>query len=251
MDDLQLLMELHGAQYRQGPGSDAATERAIDLAGLDRDAPLAIADIGCGTGASTLCLAQQLNAVITAVDFLQPFLDTLQQRAREQGLAEWITTSCASMEALPFDEASFDVIWAEGAIYNIGFERGVREWRRFLKPGGLLVVSEITWTTAVRPAALQQHWAREYPEVDLASAKFAELERHGYAPAGYFTLPDDCWQEHFYQPLSASFEAFLARHGNSDAARAIVEAERAEIALYEQYSAYFNYGVYLARKVAG
>jgi ubiquinone/menaquinone biosynthesis C-methylase UbiE len=244
-------MDLHGAQYRQGPGSDAATERAIDLAGLDRDAPLTIADIGCGTGASTLCLAQQLNAVITAVDFLQPFLDTLQQRAREQGLAEWIATSRASMEALPFDEASFDVVWAEGAIYNIGFERGVREWRRFLKPGGLLVVSEITWTTAVRPAALQQHWAREYPEVDLASAKFAALERHGYAPAGYFTLSEDCWQEHFYQPLSASLEAFLARHGNSDAARAVVEAERAEIALYEQYSAYFNYGVYLARKVAG
>ena len=68
------------------------------------------------------------------------------------GLSEKITTLCCSMDNLPFGDEEYDVIWSEGAIYNIGFERGVIDWNRYLKVGGLLVVSEITWiTTAARP----------------------------------------------------------------------------------------------------
>jgi len=82
MDELQLLIDLHKHANRQGPGGDAETERALDLAGLSRAAPLKVADIGCGTGASALTLARMLNAEITAVDFLQAFLDELETRAR-------------------------------------------------------------------------------------------------------------------------------------------------------------------------
>ena len=135
----------------------------MELAGLDRSRPLKIADIGCGTGASTILLAKELDADITAVDFLPEFLDELQIRASEQGVADRITTLNCSMDALPFEEGEFDVIWSEGAIYNIGFEAGVSAWRRFLKPGGKLIVSEITWLSATRPAELQSHWHSEYP----------------------------------------------------------------------------------------
>jgi SAM-dependent methyltransferase len=61
------------------------------------------------------------------------------------------------METLPFTEGEFDVIWSEGAVYNMGFEAGVSAWRRFLKPGGKLIVSEITWLSATRPPELQSH----------------------------------------------------------------------------------------------
>ena len=37
------------------------------------------------------------------------------------------------MDALPFQEEELDLIWSEGAIYNIGFERGMNEWNKFLK----------------------------------------------------------------------------------------------------------------------
>ncbi len=53
---------------RQGPGGDAETKLAMKLAGLDRTRPLKIVDIGCGTGASTILLAKELDAEITAVD---------------------------------------------------------------------------------------------------------------------------------------------------------------------------------------
>ncbi len=249
MDDYKLLIDLHKEGYRQGPGGDAETELALNLAMIDRTAPLKVADIGCGTGASAILLARLLNARITAVDFLQDFLDVLEQRAEGTGVADRISTLACSMDDLPFADEELDVIWSEGAIYNIGFEKGVTEWRRFLKAGGLLVASEITWLTDSRPEEIQKHWDSEYPEIDVASAKIRVLEKHGFSPVGYFVLPERCWLDGYYRPMQARFEDFLNRNGNSGEAREIVNAEQHEIDLYETYKAHVGYGVYIARKV--
>ena len=248
MDELTLLADLHKAGLRQGPGSPDVTRRAMVLAGLDGSRPLEIADIGCGTGGASLELARMLNARITAVDFLPSFLDVLRQRAQAQGLGRIITLE-ASMDALPFTDASFDVIWSEGAVYNMGFEAGIAAWKRFLKPGGKLVLSEITWTTAARPQTITDYWTAQYPEIDTASAKLAVLERHGYRPEGYFLLPPCCWQEHYYGPLRERFPAFLDRHGHSPQAAAIVAAEEEEMALYQRYGQFYSYGMHVAAKV--
>lgn len=249
MDDLQLLIDLHRPAERQGPGGEAETMRALELAGLDRSRRLQIADIGCGTGASTLLLARELDADITAVDFLPAFLDALQTRAEVHGVADRISTLHCSMDALPFEEGAFDVIWSEGAVYNMGFAAGISAWHRFLKPGGKLIVSEITWLNATRPPALQAHWETEYPEIDVASAKIERLERHGYSPEAYFVLPVHCWLENYYRPMQRRFDAFLQRHGRSDRAKAVVDAEQHEIALYEKYRDFYSYGVYVAKKM--
>jgi ubiquinone/menaquinone biosynthesis C-methylase UbiE len=249
LEELELLIDLHKNAFRQGPGGDAETETAIDLAGLNRNIPLNILDIGCGTGASTLILARVLNAKITAVDFLQDFLDVLESRTRSLGLEEKITSLCASMEELPFEDEQFDVIWSEGAIYNIGFNKGIADWRRYLKPGGLLVASEITWTTGSRPSELQNHWDSEYPEIGTASSKIKAIEDNGYSPVGYFVLPENCWLDNYYEPMRSNFQAFLNRNENSEEAQAIVKAECHEIELYEKYKTYYSYGVYLAKKL--
>lgn len=249
MDDFALLIDLHKDGHRQGPGGDAETELALDLTTIDRSAPLRIADIGCGTGASAILLARLLpNARITAVDFLQDFLDVLARRAASAGVADRISPLARSMDDLPFADGELDVIWAEGAIYNIGFEKGVAGWRRFLKAGGLLVASEITWLADARPAELQDHWDREYPGIDVASAKIEILEKHGYSPLGYFVLPPRCWLDEYYRPMQARFADFLDRHGNSEDAREVVAAEQREIDLYDKHKAHYSYGVYVARK---
>ena len=150
VNDYRLLIDLHKQGHRQGPGGDSETKLAINIAMIDRTVPLKVADIGCGTGASTLVLARLLNAQIIAVDFLQDFLDVLIERAERAGIADMISTLACSMDNLPFANEELDIIWSEGAVYNIGFEKGVAEWRRFLKAGGLLVASEITWLTDSR-----------------------------------------------------------------------------------------------------
>lgn len=248
MDVVDLLLELHKPAARQGPGGEAQTGLAIALSGLSGRKNLKIADIGCGTGASTITLAKSLDADIVAVDFLPGFLKELEQRAKSEGLSSRITTQAASMDALTFDHASLDAIWSEGAIYNIGFEQGIRAWRAFLKPGGVLAVSELTWLTARRPAELEDHWTREYPEVDTASAKIALLEHHGYTLAGYFSLSQNCWLDNYYRPLQKRLEGLLEKHGDTPAVRAFVEAEQLEIELYERFPEFVSYGYYVARK---
>lgn len=250
MDDLSLLVDLHRGGQRQGPGGDDETRLAITLSGLSGRRGLKIADIGCGTGASTLVLAKVLDASVTAVDFLPDFLHDLDIAAERENVAQRIETLAASMDALPFAEQAFDAIWSEGAIYNIGFANGIKAWRRFLKPGGILAVSELTWLMKERPAELEQHWHREYPEVDTASTKMTILEDYGFAPIGYFALPKRCWLDNYYHPMQARFPAFLGRNGNSEAAVAIVAGEEHEIALYERYSAFVSYGFYVARRTA-
>jgi SAM-dependent methyltransferase len=248
VDELRLLIDLHIDADRQGPGGADQTRRAIDLSGLSGRRGLKIADVGCGTGASTLVLAAELDAQVVAVDFIPEFLSVLRSRAARAGLAARIDTVPAAMHALSFEPGSLDAIWSEGAIYHIGFENGVRQWRRFLKDGGVLAVSELTWLTRHRPAELQAHWDSQYAEVATASSKLAVLERSGYTPLGYFVLPESCWLDAYYRPLQQRFAAFLARQGGSEAAQAVVDAEEAEIALYERHRDCVSYGFYIARK---
>ena len=248
MDELSLLIDLHKEGLRQGPGGNTETLRALDLCGLDPVTPLKVADIGCGTGAPTMALARQLNADITAVDFVNEFLEILNKRAEAAGLADKITTLSCSMDNLPFGSGEFDILWAEGSIYNIGFENGIKTWRRLLKSGGFLAISEITWLTKNRPPKLQKHWEHEYPEIDTASSKIAVLEKHGYSPVGYFVLPEYCWIDNYYKPLLERFDAFLKRNRYSHEAQAIVEAQEKEIELYKAYKDFFGYGFYIAQK---
>lgn len=248
MDEMQILVDLHKGGERQGPGGDDETRLAVTLSRLKGQPNLKIADIGCGTGASTRVLAEELDAHITAVDFLPTFLQKLEQTAEQAGFADRITTLAQSMDALPFQEAELDAIWSEGAIYNMGFEAGVIAWKPFLKAGGILAVSELTWLTDERPAELQSHWDNEYSQVDTASAKIAILEKHGFSPIGYFTLPEHCWLDHYYRPMQGRFSAILEAYGHSEAVQSIVDAEKAEISLYERYRAFVSYGYYIAQK---
>ncbi len=248
MDNLALLVDLHRNAERQGPGGADETRLAIAMSGLRGKAGLKIADLGCGTGASTLVLAQELDATITAVDLVPEFLHDLDAAAKRGGYERRIETLAGSIDVLPFQDGSLDAIWSEGAIYNIGFANGITSWRRHLKPDGILAVTELTWLARDRPEELEQHWMREYPQVDTASAKFAVLEEAGYCPIGYFVLPQTCWLDNYYRPMQARFSRFLSRNGNSKAAADIVAAEELEIALYERYAGFVGYGFYLARK---
>lgn len=165
-----LMVDLHRDGWRQGPGSDDETLRALELTRFDRNAMLNVADIGCGTGAATLVLARELpNARIAAADLFPEFLEILEQRAVAAGCSGRIETLAESMYLLPFAEESLDLIWSEGAIYNMGFRIGVEAWRPFLKPGGLLAVSEITWLRSARIGKSQCPRLFARPGVDLRS----------------------------------------------------------------------------------
>ncbi|MBN2204173.1 MAG: class I SAM-dependent methyltransferase [Thermoleophilia bacterium] len=244
-----LMVDLHRDGVRQGPGSEEETLRALELTWLDRAAQLEVADIGCGTGASTLVLARELpRARITAVDLFPEFLDILAERARVAGCPDRIETLAASMDSLPFAAESLDLIWSEGAIYTMGFTAGVEAWRPFLRRGGVIAVSEITWLRPDPPEEIRRHWNAEYPEIATAPEKIAILERNGYDLRGYFVLPSTNWTDAYYEPTEERVPAFLERHAGLPEAAELVEMERREADLYKRYRDWFSYGFYVARK---
>lgn len=244
-----LLVDLHRGGKRQGPGSDDETIRALELTRLDRTAKLEVADIGCGTGASTLMLARALpGASITAVDLFPEFLEILMERASAAGCAEQIQSLAESMEALPFAMESLDLIWSEGAIYNMGFRKGVEAWHPCLRSGGVLAVSEITWLRPEPPEEIREHWNSDYPEIATAPEKIQILEAAGYDLLGYFVLPSTSWIDNYYDPTEQRIPDFLDRHSAEPDAARIAEMARQEADLYHQYRDWFSYGFYIARK---
>lgn len=251
MDDetLQLLVDLHINNKRQGPGSDKTFQRALELSEIDINSELQVADIGCGTGASTIALAKKTKSKITAIDFVPEFLNRVNESAVATNVSSQIKTVQADMAELPFEKEQFDVIWAEGAIYNIGFENGIEKWSNFLKPKGTIVLTEITWLQKDLPKELKEHWHTEYSEIDFASNKLRQLELNNYMPIAYFPLTEEAWIDGYYGPLEAGFKSFLKRNNNTKATQSIIEAERQEIALYKKYKDYFSYGCYIAKKL--
>lgn len=248
MNELELMIDFYRRLPRQGPGSSEQTLKALQITGLANSGYVEIADIGCGTGAQTFTLADQVKGRITAVDLFHEFLEELSIRADRHGLQDRITTRCESMDKLSFDPRTFDLIWSEGAIYIMGFEAGVRSWRPFISRDGFLVVSEISWFTKRRPQELEDYWQLEYQEIDTIENKELILRRNGYTKIVSFRIPEYCWFENYYDPIRAGIPEFLDRHGNSKHAIRLTKELEREMEIYEKFKYYYGYAFYIAQK---
>lgn len=246
--DFNLICEYFSSTERQGPGSDEATLMALSMIGtLPQSAK--VVDLGCGTGSSALILARKLGVEVTALDLFPQFIDILRQRAAKAGVADKIRGVVGSMEELPFAPQSLDLVWCEGAIYNIGFERGMNEWSRRLKSGGYIAVTEPTWLTNERPQEITDFWYEAYSEVETMPAKIQKMMNAGFAPVSAFVLPSECWTTNFYVPQRPAQELFLQRHADNQFATELVKNQRHEALMYERYNQYYGYVFYIGRKL--
>ena len=201
--DLNLICEYYSNVERQGPGSPEVTIKALSFIDNLTDESH-IVDIGCGTGGQTMVLAQHTSGKITGVDMFPTFINLFNSNAGKLNLQERVKGVVGSMDNLTFQDEELDLIWSEGAIYNIGFERGLKEWRRFLKTGGYVAVTEASWFTDERPAEIEEFWMDAYPGIDTIPNQTQQLQKAGYIPVATFILPENCWIEHFLCSTSCS-----------------------------------------------
>jgi SAM-dependent methyltransferase len=246
--DLTLITEYFSMLERQGPGSPATTLKALRFIDPPKD-NFRVLDIGCGNGSHTMVLADNTRAQITGLDLFPLFINQFNEKVQTKGLGERVKGITGDMQDLPFEKASFDLIWSEGAIYNIGFERGLKEWREFLKPGGFIAISEATWFTPERPEEIYTFWKDAYPGIDTISSKMSQVEKAGYKPLASFVLPDECWTTNFYDLQEEIRETFLDIYSDNPAAKAFVENEKHEAELYRKYKDYYGYTFFIARKI--
>lgn len=247
--DFDFICEYFLNTERQGPGSPEVTLKALSFIDNLNNQSL-IADLGCGTGGQTMVLAQHTPGHITGLDFFPKFIDRFNSNAKEFDLQNRVKGIVGSMDNLPFGEGELDLIWSEGAIYNIGFERGLNEWRKYLKTGGYIAVSESSWFTEERPAEIHDFWMENYPGINTIPNQVAQIQKAGYLPVASFILPETCWTDHYFAPLVKAREKFLAKYAGNKSAEELVAMSYYEEELYRKYKEFYGYVFYIAQKTA-
>ena len=246
--ELKLICDFFSNMERQGPGSPDVTLKALSFIDSLTDKSL-IADIGCGTGGQTMVLAGHITGQITGLDLFPDFIDIFNHNAKQSGLQDRVKGIVGSMDNLPFQNEELDLIWSEGAIYNIGFERGLNEWRRYLKPGGYIAVSESSWFTDERPAEINDFWVNAYPEIDTIPGQVAKIHKAGYLPVATFILPENCWTEHYFAAKIEAQKIFLHKYAGNKIAEEFSSLQFDEEELYSKYKAFYGYTFFIAKKI--
>lgn len=246
MEEMDYFLEIYGRVPRAGPGSFECTIKAFELMPEVPDKPY-ILDIGCGPGVQTVDLLKISDGTVLALDFLPLMLKRTQANAEKAEVAERLEVIEQDMAQMAFPPASFDVVWSEGAIYNLGFENGLKMVKSFVKPGGYVAVSDAVWLKTDPPEPVKKFW-EAYPEIDTVENKLAVINRLGYEQAGHFILPDTTWTEEYYDPMEKLItKKALEWEGNPEALAVLEEAQN-EIEVFRQYSSYYSYGFFVMRR---
>lgn len=206
-----------------------------------------ILDLGCGPGMQTIEILRNTNGTVVALDFLPSMIDRLMADTKKGGFSDRLEPLVQDMKEMAFPESHFDVIWSEGAIYNLGFEAGLKKVREFVKPGGYVAVSESVWLKPDPPQAVVEFW-EEYPEIDTVDAKLEVIERIGYDPVGHFIFPPEAWTDQYYDPMEERIAEKAKEWKGIPEAEAVLNEARNEISVFRQYFDYFSYAFFVMRK---
>ena len=246
---IDLLLETHIGLEREGPGSSEMTVKALSFIN-NPDKISRVADLGCGSGGQTMVLAQNIAGKIVGIDQFPEFINKLNDNAKKLNLQERVSGIVGSMEHLSFQKEEFDLIWSEGAIDNIGFEKGLNYWNGFLKKNGYVAVTCPSWFTDERPAEIEKFWSDAGCELDTIGQNISIMQKAGYIPVAAFVLPEKCWDNYFISRAAAA-KAILEKYPEDKTVEDYVGCDRYEIELYSKYNQYYGYVFYIGKKICG
>ncbi len=246
MERIDFFLELYGALPRAGPGDNASTGRAFSMMKGLPPTPT-ILDIGCGPGMQTVELLRLSGGTVVALDLLPQMIARVKEAAERAGSADRVETIQADMNEMAFEPASFDIVWSEGAIYFIGFEKGLEKVRQFVKPGGYVAVSEAVWLEPDPPEEVVEFW-QAYPEIDTVESKLRVVSRLGYENVGHFVLPTSSWTELYYEPLANRVSKYEPEWKGIAEAEDVLAEARTELDMFAKYARYYSYAFFVMRK---
>src|SRR5256884_7814740 len=134
-DDLAPVDEFHS-------GGRNATVRLAQLAQINGSHR--VLDVGCGIGGPSRYLASKFGCQVTGLDLTQEFVALAAMLAQRTRLADKVTYRQGNALAMPFPDASFDLVWSQNAAMNIADrDRLYGEMRRVLAPAGRLAFQDV------------------------------------------------------------------------------------------------------------
>ena len=242
----KIFFEIHKDIPREGSGRDEYTQKAFEMIPYIKQPK--ILDIGCGPGVQTIKLAKLTDGKIIGIDIHQPYLDKLEKNAKKQDLSHRIRAINKSMIGMDFPEENFDIIWAEGSIFVIGFEEGLKEWKKIIKPNGYLAVHEMAWLKDNPPKEIKDYFKKVYPGINTIEEDIRIIKKCGYKLLGYFPLPEDAWWEFYYNPLEERLKKLTKKYKNNPKALEMIRQEQEEIKLYRKYNQWYGSVFYVMQK---
>jgi serine/threonine-protein kinase HipA len=234
------LTDLHRGLDRKGPGdSDFSHNILSNLSTL----PLKprIADLGCGSGASALLLAQHYQSTVMAVDSSSVFIDELKARAKQLGIEHLIIPIHGDMAKLDWSMGSVDLLWSEGAAYNLGFEQALKIWRPLLAGGGIAVISEMSWFTDNVPEPAIAYWQNAYPMMGTEVENIDRANRSGFSVVSTHRLPSQAWWVNYYKPLRERMQQIEI----TPSIQSVIRETQEEMRLFEKFSDSYGYTFYV------
>jgi SAM-dependent methyltransferase len=237
---LDLLIEVHTWLERQGPGSSEMTTKALSFLGNISEITR-VADLGCGSGGQTMVLAQHIHGKIIGVDKFPGFIDVFNDNAEKLNLQDRVTGIVGSMENLSFQNEEFDLIWSEGAIDNIGFEKGLTHWYNYLKKNGYVAITCPSWITAEHPAEIEKFWTDADSGLDTVENNIEVMQKCGYSFIAAFTLPEECWTDNYFVPREAAGQALLEKYADNKTVEDYINGDKYEVEIYSKYKQYYGY----------
>jgi demethylmenaquinone methyltransferase / 2-methoxy-6-polyprenyl-1,4-benzoquinol methylase len=162
-------------------------ERAVDLAqvGPGKDA----LDICCGTGDLALELRRRIgpDGRVVGSDFSEPMLEIAREKAGAEGLG--VEFGWADALELPYGDASFDAVTIGFGARNLAdLDKGLGQMARVLRPGGRLVILEITRPTREPLASFYNLWFDRL--VPVLGTVAGDPDAYGYLPESVRTFPE-------------------------------------------------------------
>ncbi|MCI0609840.1 MAG: class I SAM-dependent methyltransferase [Anaerolineae bacterium] len=235
---------LFGGMEKLGPGSNVHTLNVLRL--LPKEQFHVIVDAGCGAGRQTMVLAKELGTLVHAVDSYEPFLNDLTRRAKSAGIEHLVETHCMDMKDIPGVFPHIDLLWSEGAAYNIGFPNALTIWASAINEGGFAVVSELSWLRDQVPDAVREFFFSGYPDMQSIQQNLAVAANAGYGVLTTYTLPKDAWVKGYYDLLEPRAQA-LIDHPDSSVRDFAVETIK-EIEIFKHSEDSYGYVFYVLQR---
>lgn len=242
-----LFLELYESLPRQGPGNRACAARALAQC---RDLPPApaVLDLGCGVGGQTLHLAEFTSGRIVAVDNHAPSIDRLRATVATRGLSGRVRPMVADMANTGLPPESFDLVWSEGALYNIGIGNALRMCRGLLRPGGYLAFTDAVWRKENPPPEVKASFDTDYPTMGRVADVLATIATSGFSLIGHFTLPDEAWWEDFYTPMEMRIGEMRGTYAGDGEALSVLDLLAQEPAMHRRFSDCYAYEFFVVRR---
>ncbi len=243
----QIFFEVYEALPRQGPGNYDSAKKALNICDRLPSSP-AVLDLGCGVGGQTLYLAELTSGPIVAIDNHAPGIARLKASLRERGLSERVQARVGDMANPEQSPESFDLIWSEGALYNIGIERALFICYKLLRPGGYLVFTDAVWRMENPPAEIKASFDLDYPDMGWVADILEMITDTGFEMISHFTLPDEAWWDDFYTPMQHRIEELGDKYANDAEAMTVIDQIAREPELHRLYSDYYAYEFFVVRR---